>query len=88
METNVLSQNLVEEFSPRSGRQPVAHGASRGSRDPTLTLVPSPARRERGADGRVRVIQPRAYALGYSMPPLTYLPRSNPLKLLCPSELR
>ena len=35
--------------------------------------VPSPAQRERGADGGVRAVQPRACALGYSMPPLTGL---------------
>jgi hypothetical protein len=40
--------------SPRSGRQRVAHGVSRGSRDRALTPVPSPAARERGAEGEVR----------------------------------
>ncbi|MGA2072187.1 MAG: hypothetical protein ABSH52_01675 [Terriglobia bacterium] len=73
MEISVLSQKFVEDFSPQSGRQTVAHGASRGLREPTLTPVPSPARRERGAEGGARVIQPRAYALGYSIPPLTGL---------------
>jgi hypothetical protein len=40
--------------------------------------VPSPVLRERGAEGGVRAIQPRAYALGYSMPPLTGLSKTNP----------
>jgi hypothetical protein len=38
-----MRQKFVEELSPRSGRKQVAHGASRGSREPTLTPVPSPA---------------------------------------------
>ena len=64
----------MSEFSPSAdGRQRVAHGASRGSREPTLTPVPSPVPRERGAEGGVRAIEPRAYALGYSMPTLTGL---------------
>ncbi|SPE30901.1 hypothetical protein SBA2_580006 [Acidobacteriia bacterium SbA2] len=42
----------------------------------TLTPVPSPARRERGAEGGVRAIEPRAYALGYSLPPLTGLQKT------------
>jgi hypothetical protein len=57
---SVTSQEFIVELSPRSGRQRVAHGASRGSRDPTLTPVPSPTRRERGAEGGVRAIQPTA----------------------------
>ncbi|SPE25985.1 hypothetical protein SBA2_270095 [Acidobacteriia bacterium SbA2] len=40
---SVMSQNFAEELSPQSGRQRVAHGASRGSRDAALTPVPSPA---------------------------------------------
>jgi len=54
MKSRVLREKLVQEFSPRSGRQSVAHGVSRGSREPTLTPVPSPAWREWGAEGRVR----------------------------------
>ena len=64
---------FVAEFSPRSGRQRVAHGVSRGSREPALTPFPSPAPRERGAEGGVRASRPRAYALGHSLPPLTGL---------------
>jgi len=44
-----------------------------GRESSTLTPVPSPAPRERGAEGGVRAIKPRAYALGYSMPPHTGL---------------
>ena len=51
-----MRQKFVEELSPRSGRQRVAHGASRGSLEPTLTPAPSPAQRERGAEGGVRAI--------------------------------
>ncbi|HXW14959.1 MAG TPA: hypothetical protein VEN79_10655, partial [Terriglobia bacterium] len=47
-----------------------AHGASRGSGKRTLSPVPSPARRERGAEGGVRATFPRAFALGYHLPPL------------------
>ena len=68
--TSVLRGKFVREFSPRSGRQRVAHSASRGSRDSTLTPIPSPAQRESGAEGGVRAIDPRAYALGYPLPPL------------------
>ena len=83
-EAGVLSQKFVEELSPQSGRQRVAHGVSRGSGDPTLTPVPSPAQRDRGAEGGVRVREPRAYALGYSMPPLTgLLGTVEPEKELC-----
>jgi len=61
MEPSALRQKVVEQFSPSAdGRQPVAHGASRGSAARTLTPVPSPARRERGAEGGVRAIRPRA----------------------------
>jgi hypothetical protein len=38
-----ISQEFVVHLSPRSGRQRVAHGVSRGSREQTLTPVPSPA---------------------------------------------
>ena len=75
---SVLSRKFNEELSPSAdGRQRLAHGASRGLRDPTLTPVPSPARRERGAEGRVRAVKPRACALGYSMPPLTGLRKTG-----------
>ena len=58
---SVTSQEFIVELSPRSGRQRVAHGASRGSLGRTLTPpVPSPGGRERGAEGGVRAIQPRA----------------------------
>ena len=69
----VLSQKLVEEASPRSGRRHLAHGVSRGSASPPSPPSPLPLGRERGAEGRVRGIQPRAYALGYYLPPLTGL---------------
>src|SRR5271157_1017141 len=68
-----LVLRVVETVSPRSGRQHVAHGVSRGWADATLTPSPLPPQRERGAEGGVRAIPPRAYALGYSMPPLTGL---------------
>jgi len=57
----------VRSSSKNSARQPTdrAH--------PTLTPVPSPAERERGAEGGVRASWPRACALGYSIPPLTGL---------------
>jgi len=73
LQPSLLTQKSLEQLSPRSGRQPVAHGASRGSAARALTPVPSPARRERGAEGAVRAIRPRAHALGYSMAPLAGL---------------
>ena len=76
-ENSILGQKILKELSLRSGRQPVAHGVSRGLSEPTLSPVPSPARRERGAEGGVRVTGPRAYALGYSMPPLTGLRKTG-----------
>ena len=36
-----------------------------------------PPGRERGAKGGARAVQPRAYALGYSMPPLTGLRKTG-----------
>ena len=69
MERRAPSETFVEEISLRSGRKNLAHGASRGSAARTLTPVPSPARRERGAEGGVRAIQPRARALGYYLSP-------------------
>jgi len=64
----------VQGLSAREvGRQNIAHGVSRGLARLTLTPVPSPARRERGAEGGVRAMEPRVCALGYSMPPLTGL---------------
>jgi len=77
MKPRALRQKVVEQFSPRSGRQPVAHGANRGSAARAPTPVPSPARRERGAGGGVRVIRPRAHALGYSMSPLPGLKETD-----------
>ena len=38
---------------------------------------PLPLKRERGAEGGVRAFQPRAYALGYSMAPLTGLRKTG-----------
>ena len=78
MEPSALRQKVVEQFSPgKPGRQPVAHGASRGSAACALTPVPSPARRERGAEGGVRAIRPRAHALGYSTSPLPRLKETD-----------
>jgi hypothetical protein len=57
-------QKVVEEVSPRSGRNNVAHGVSRGWEAPSLTPSPLPPARERGAEGGERVSEPRAYALG------------------------
>ena len=39
---------------------------------------PLPLGRERGAEGRVRALDPRAYALGYNLPPLTGLRKHRP----------
>ena len=69
----VLSQKFVEYASPRSGRKNVAHGVSRGSRRPPSPPAPLPLVRERGAEGGVRAVPPRAYALGYFLAPLTGL---------------
>ena len=66
----VASQKFVHEFSPRSGRHPLAHGVSRGSEPPPSPPSPLPPRRERGAEGGVRAALPRACALGYIIPPL------------------
>ena len=41
-----------------------------------LSPFPSPAPRERGAEGGMRAGRPRAYALGYSIPPLTGLQKT------------
>ena len=76
--TSVLSQKFVEEVSPRSGRKNVAHGVSRGSASPPSPPSPLPPARERGAEGGVRAVQPRAHALGYYIPPLTGLRKGPP----------
>ncbi len=57
----------------RQGRQNVAHGVSRGSAWAPSPPSPLPLARERGAEGGVRAVQPRAYALGHMMSPLTGL---------------
>ena len=51
-----LSRKFDEEFSLESGRQTVARGESRGSREPTRNPVPSPAQRERVAESGMRAI--------------------------------
>ena len=76
--SSVLSQKFVEEVSPRSGRKNVAHGVSRGSASPPSPPSPLPLGRERGAEGGVRALHPRACALGYNLPPLTGLRESGP----------
>ncbi len=59
------------------------HGSKPWVREPSLTPCPLCRRgdRERGVrqptDG-VRAIHPRAYALGYNLPPLTGLPEGRP----------
>ena len=40
--SGLVSQKFGEEFSPRSGRQPVAHGASRGSAGASPHPLPLP----------------------------------------------
>jgi len=77
--SSVLSQKFVEEVSPDvSGRKNVAHGVSRGSASPPLPPSPLPLGRERGAEGGVRAVHPRACALGYNLPPLTGLRKGRP----------
>jgi len=73
-QASILSQKLVAEFSPSAdGRQNVAHGVSRGYPNPPSPPAPLPRGRERGAEGGVRAVPPRAYALGYFLTPLTGL---------------
>ena len=74
----MLSHKIVEEVSPRSGRKNVAHGVSRGSARPPSPPSPLPLGRERGAEGRVRALRPRACALGYDLPPVTGLQKGRP----------
>ena len=74
----MLSQKFVKEVSPRSGRNNVAHGASRGSGGPPSPPSPLPPTRERGAEGGVRDVQPRACAVGYTISPLPGLPKALP----------
>jgi hypothetical protein len=50
-QASVLSQRFVEEVSPRSGPNNVAHGVSRGSSGPPSPPAPSPAPRGRGTKG-------------------------------------
>jgi len=71
--TGVPSQKLIEEVSPRSGRKNLAHGVGWGSAGPPSPPPPLAPERERGAEGGVRASSPRAYALGYFLPPLTGL---------------
>ena len=70
LRSNVLSLKYVDEFSPQSERQIVAHGVSRGSVAATLTPVPSPAPAGEGCRRRGEGRDPRAYALGYDISPL------------------
>jgi len=46
----------------------VAHGVSRGGARPPSPPTPLPPGRERGAEGGVRGVFPRADALGYDLP--------------------
>jgi hypothetical protein len=71
--SSVLSQKFVDEVSPQSGRKKVAHGVSRGYGSPPSPPSPLPPARERGAEGGVRALSPRAGALGYDLAPLTGL---------------
>ncbi|SPE22105.1 hypothetical protein SBA2_10045 [Acidobacteriia bacterium SbA2] len=71
-------QKLLEEISRRSRRKSLAHGVSRGSMRSPSPPSPLPPERERGAEGGVRAIQPRAYALGYYLSPLTGLREHGP----------
>ena len=52
-------------------------------RKPWVSETPSPPPplppvRERGAEGGVRAVQPRAHTLGYYLPPLTGLQKGTP----------
>ena len=62
--SSAVPQKFVEYVSPRSGRKQVAHGASRGFESPSLTPVPLPLGRQRGAAGGVRAVKHRAQKLG------------------------
>jgi len=73
MSSSAPSQKLPREVSPRSGRKNLAHGVSRGSMRAPSSPAPLPPERERGAEGGVRAVQPRACALGYYLSPLTGL---------------
>ena len=76
---SVLSQKFIEEVSPDlSGRKNVAHGVSRGSANPPSPPPSLPLGRERGAEGGVRALHPRACALGYNLPPLMGLRKGRP----------
>ena len=84
---------FVDEISPSAdGRKNVAHGpAGRdGSANPPSPPSPLPLGRERGVpqtrDG-VRALHPRAYALGYNLPPLTGLRKDRPHEKHFVSEL-
>ena len=84
---SVPSQKLVGGVSPRSGRKNVAHGVSRGSANAPSPPSPLPLERERGAEGGVRAIEPRADALGYILSPLTGLREGYPHKAVFRKEL-
>src|SRR5271157_3378474 len=73
MEDPWAASSALRLRQPRPGRQKVAHGVSRGLARPTFPPSPLPPRRERGAEGGVRVLPPRAHALGYVLPPLAGL---------------
>jgi len=51
---------------------------SRGYANPPSPASPLPPPRERGAEGGVRALTPRAGALGYDLAPLTGLGNSRP----------
>ena len=63
----------IATLKPRQGWQKLAHGVSREYPNPPSPPAPLPLGRERGAEGRVRAVPPRAYALGYFLTPLTGL---------------
>jgi hypothetical protein len=55
---SVVSQKFIYEVSPRSGRNNVAHGVSRGLTSLPSPPSPLPPARERGAEGGVRAFSP------------------------------
>ena len=74
-------------MSPRSGRKNLAHGVSRGSTNALSPPSPLPLKRERGAEGGVKAVGPRADALGYNLSPLTGLEEGRSHKARSRKEL-